>query len=91
MKDLIPDKVATATIKHFFDLYKNKNLPKKVDHKTEQEQPGLGEISIRAFSYNYSKFKKAETEITNIMSEKYAKIRYEELKKYLADFLGYYP
>lgn len=25
------------------------------------------------------------------MSEKFAKIRYEELKKYLTDFLGYYP
>lgn len=34
-------------------------------------------ISIRAFSFNFMKYKKAETEITNIMSEKAVKDRYK--------------
>lgn len=56
-----------------------------------QRRERNGDISIRAFSFNYTKYKKAETEIVNIMSEKAAKDRYSFLKKYVTDFLSYYP
>lgn len=58
VKELIPGKVTTKTIRHFFGLYRNRGAGKKGDKMGEHDE-NTGDISIRAFSYNYSKFKKA--------------------------------
>ena len=93
IRDLVPNKVSTKHIKHFFELYCNKSkaVEKKSESEEESHRPKIkSNISIRAFAFNYSKFKKSETEIINIMSDKAMKGRYTELKRYLNDFLAHY-
>lgn len=51
-------------MRHFFELYKNK--PPAGKEKDEQFRM----ISIKALSFNYEKYRKSQTEVANIMSEK---------------------
>ena len=54
MRELIPSKISDKNLKHFFSLYANPLPP-------EKEKEELKTISIKALSFNYSKFKKTET------------------------------
>lgn len=67
-------------MRHFFELYKNK--PPAGKEKDEQFRV----ISIKALSFNYEKYRKSQTEVANIMSEKSLKERYMSLKSYSVDF-----
>jgi hypothetical protein len=63
-------------MKHFFELYKNKAPA----GKENDEQFRV--ISIKALSFNFDKYRKSQTEVVNIMSEKAVKERYMSLKNY---------
>jgi hypothetical protein len=41
---------------------------------------------MKALSFNYEKYRKSQTEVVNIMSEKAVKERYISIKNYLIDF-----
>lgn len=76
----MPNKLSEKQMKHFFSLYKNKAPPGK--ENDEQYKT----ISIKALSFNFDKYRKSQTEVANIMSEKAVKERYISLKGYLTDF-----
>lgn len=49
-------------------------------------QMGIGMLSIKSLGYNYEKYLKSEVQITNIMSDKALKQRYNYIKRYLSLF-----
>lgn len=79
MKEILPTKLSQKQAKHFFHLYQNKLPPKTTD-------ASLATISIKALSFNYDKYRKAQTEVANILSQKYLKERYVWVKDYLVEF-----
>ena len=76
MNSLVQGMVSNKTLRRFFQMYKNASEGKAT----------VDEISIKALAFNYQKFKKAETEVINILSEKAMKDRYAYLKLYNEDF-----
>lgn len=79
-KEILPNKLSEKQMRHFFELYRNK--PPAGKEKDEQFRA----ISIKALSFNFEKYRKSQTEVANIMSEKALKERYISLKNYSADF-----
>lgn len=73
-KEILPSKISEKQIKHFFKLYCK---------RSGKDEPGSRVISIKALSFNYEKYKKTETEVANIMSDKAAKERYVAIKEYM--------
>lgn len=79
-KEILPNKLSEKQMRHFFELYKNK--PPAGKENDEQFRA----ISIKALSFNFDKYRKSQTEVANIMSEKALKERYMSIKSYLSEF-----
>jgi hypothetical protein len=67
-------------------LYKNREVQVVKKQGKEGVELGVGMISVKAMAYNYEKYLKGEVEISNIMSEKALKERYQWVKRYLTLF-----
>ena len=67
-------------------MYRNREVQVVKKQGKEGVELGVGMISVKAMAYNYEKYLKGEVEISNIMSEKALKQRYQWVKRYLTLF-----